>query len=77
MMKIESVTCIWMFESEINFWPARNGKKWSFELFKPNLLELGLFHPYFVSKCSFREILIIKIAILDQSKPISLILKIE
>ena len=37
---------------------------------------LGLFHPYFVCKCSFREISMIKIVILDQSKPISQILKI-
>ena len=36
--------------------------------------ELMLFHPYFVCKCSFREISMIKIVILDQSKPISLIL---
>ena len=42
-----------------------------------NLRELGLFHPYFVCKCSFREISIIKMLILDQGKPISLILKIE
>ena len=36
-----------------------------------------MIHPYFVCKCSFREISIIKIIILDQSKPISLILKKE
>ena len=45
--------------------------------FRPNLPQLGLFHPYFVCKCSFREILMIKIVILDQSKLISLILKIK
>ena len=39
--------------------------------------ELGLFHPYFVCKCSFREISMIKIVILDQRKPISIILKIK
>ena len=38
---------------------------------------LGLFHPYFVCKRSFREISMIKMVILDQSKPISLISKIE
>ena len=59
------------------FWAARNGKKWSFGLFRPNLHELGLFHPYFVCKCSFREISMIKMIILDQSKPISLILKMK
>ena len=35
----------------------------------PNLCELVLFHPYFVCKCSFREISMIKMVILDQSKP--------
>ena len=57
------------------FLEARNGKKLSFGLFRPNQRELRLFHPYFVCKCSFKEISIIKIAILDQNKPISLILK--
>ena len=52
-------------------------KKWNFEFFRPNLRELWLFHPYFVCKCSYREISMIKIVILDQSKPISLILKIK
>ena len=61
----------------MNFWAARNGKKWNFGLFRPNLRELGLFQPWFVCKCSFREISIIKMVILDQSKPILLILKIE
>ena len=42
-----------------------------------NLHELELFHPYFECKCSFREISMIKIVILDQSKPISAILKTE
>ena len=55
-------------------------QKWDFffffGLFRPNLHELGLFHPYFICKCSFREISIIKMVILDQSKPMSLILKI-
>ena len=76
-MKIEPVTCIWMFVCVINFWAARNGKIWSFGLFRPNLRELGLFHPYFVCKYSFREISMIKIVISDQSKLISLYLKKE
>ena len=56
---------------------ARNGKKLSFGIFRHNLRELGLFHPYFVCKCSFRVISMLKIVILNQSKPILLILKIE
>ena len=55
-------------------WAARNGKKWNFG---PNLHELGLFHPYFLCKCSFREISMIKMVIVDKSTSISLILKIE
>ena len=55
------------------FWAAWNGKKWRFWLFRPNLPQLGLFHPYFVCKSSFRVILMIKMVILDQNKPISLI----
>ena len=35
----------------------------------------GYFIQYFVCKCSFREISMTKIVILDQSKPILLILK--
>ena len=78
MMKIEPVTFIWMFVCAMNFWAGRNGKKkWNFELFRFNLCELGLFHPYFVCKCSFREISMKKMVILDQSKPIMLILKIK
>ena len=73
-MKIEPMTCIWMFVYAINFWATRNGKKWNFGLFRPNLSELGLFHPYLECKCTIREISMIKIIILDQSK---LILKIE
>ena len=59
------------------FWAARNGEKWSFGLFRPNLPQLGLFHPDFVCKSSFRAISMIKTVILDQSQPISLILKIK
>ena len=77
MMKIEPVTCIRIFVCAMNFWAARNGKKLSFGLFMPNLPQLGLhvFHSYFVCRCSFREISMIKMVILDQSKPILLILK--
>ena len=52
-------------------------KKFNFGLFRPNLCELGLFHPYFVCKCSFRVISMIKMVIGDQSKPILLYLKIK
>ena len=41
----------------------------------PTCMSLGYFIQYFVCKCSFREITMIKIVILDQSKPISLYLK--
>ena len=64
--------CVWN-----KFLAARYGKKLSFVLFRPKLLGLGLFHLYFVCKCSFREISMIKMVILDQNKQISLILKIE
>ena len=59
------------------FWAARNGKKWSFGLFRPNLPQLGLFHPYFVCRSSFRVISMIETVIFDQNMPISLILKIK
>ena len=74
-MKIERATCIWMFVNAMNFELPEMAKKWNFELFRPNLPQLGLFHPYFVCKSSFRVILMIKMVIFDQSKPISLILK--
>ena len=76
-MKIEPLTCIWMFVCAMNFWPGRNGNRWSFWFFRPNLPQLGPFHPYFVCKCCFRAISIIKMVILDQSKPILLYLKIK
>ena len=47
---------------------------WTFQAQPP---QLGLYHPNFVCKCSFREISMIKMVILDQSKPISLILIIK
>ena len=42
----------------------------------PNLRQLELFHPYFLCKSSFRVISMIKMVIWNQSKPISLYLKI-
>ena len=66
-----------MFLCVVNCCAARNGKQLNFKLFNPNLRELGLFHPHFVCKSSFRESSKIKMVILDQSKPISLILMIE
>ena len=72
-MKIEPVTYIWMFVYAMNFELPEMAKKWSFGLFRPNLPQLGLIHPYFVCKSSARIISMIKMVILDQSKPISLI----
>ena len=43
----------------------------------PNLPQSGLFHPYFLCKSSFRVISMIKMVIWDQSKPISLYLKMK
>ena len=56
------------------FGAAWNGKKVKFGIFHAQPAS-GLFHPCFVSKSSFIVISMIKIVILDQSKPISLILK--
>ena len=75
MMKIDPMTCIWMFGYAMNFELPEMAKKLSFGLFRPNLPQLGLSHPYFVCKSSFRVISMIKMVILDQSKPKSLILK--
>ena len=76
-MKIERMTFIWTFIFTMNFELPEMSKKWSYRFFRPNLPQLGLFHPYFVCKCSFRVISMIKIVILDQSKPISLYFKIK
>ena len=76
-MKIEPVTYIWMFVYVLNFELPEMPKKWTLDFSGPNLPQLGLFHPYFVCKSSFRVISMIKIVILDQSKPISLILRIK
>ena len=63
-----------MFVCALNSLAAR---KLNFGLFRPYPHELKLFNLYYVYKCSFREISMIKMVILDQSKPILLILKIE
>ena len=64
-----------MFYDE--FIAAINVKKLSCGFFRPNLPQLGLFRPYFVCESSFRVISMRKMVILDQSKPISLLLKIK
>ena len=74
-MKIDPVTYIWMFVYAMNFELPEMAKKLSFGIFRPNLPQLGLFHSYFVCKSNFRVISMIKIVILDQSKPIPRILK--
>ena len=58
-----------------DFRAPRNGKKVKFLTFQAQPAQLGLFHPYFLYKSSFRVISMIKMVILDQSKPISLYLK--
>ena len=74
-MKIEPVTCICVCNE---FWAARNGKKVKFVIFQAQPASvIGFFHPYFVCKSSFRVISMIKMVIVDQSKPISLYLKIK
>ena len=52
-------------------------KFWTFQAQPDSVRPLRLFHPYFVSKTSFSVISMIKIVILYQSKPISLILKVK
>ena len=74
-MKIEPVTYLWMFVYAKNFELPEMAKMWHFGLFRPNLPQLELCHAYFVCKSSFRVISMIKMVILDQSKPISLIFK--
>ena len=76
-MKIERLTCIWMFVYAMIFELPEMAKMWSFGHFRPNLPQLGLFHLYFLGKSSFRVILMRKIVILDQSKPITLYLKMK
>ena len=76
-MKIEPVGSVWMFVCAMNIWAVENGKNWHFWFFRPNLHELGLFNPYFVCICSFREISMMIMVIFDQNKPIWLISKNE
>ena len=57
----------------MNFELPEMSKKLSFGFSKINLPQLGLFHPYFVSKSCFRVISMIKMVILDQSRQIRLI----
>ena len=64
---------IWMFVFAINFELPEMSKKWTSNFSGPNLPQLGLFHPFFEGKSNFRVISMIKIVILDQTKPISLI----
>ena len=74
-MKIDLVTCIWMFVYAINFSAPRNEKKLIFDFSGPSCVSYRYFIWYFVCKYSFREISMTKMVILDQSKPISQILK--
>ena len=73
-MKIEPVTCIWMFGYAMNFELPEMARKWSFRLFTPNLPS-ELFHSYFVCKVALEWFQWQKIVILDQNKPKSQILK--
>ena len=74
-MKIEPVTCIWVFVCAMNFWAARNAQNEVFDFSSPTCV--GLFHSYFGCKCNFREISMIKMVISYQNKQIWLILKIK
>ena len=73
-MKIERMTCIWMFVYVMNFELPEIDKKLSFGFFRPNLPQ-GYFIHILNEKSSFMVISMIKMVILDQSKPISLYLK--
>ena len=55
-MKIEPVACISMLGCAMKFKLPEMEKNDFFLLFMPHLRELVLFHPYFVCKCSIREI---------------------
>ena len=66
-----------MFVYAMIFELPEMAQKWSLGFFRPNLPQLGLFHPYFVSKSSFRVTPMITMVIMEQSKPISLYLKIK
>ena len=59
------------------FWAARNGKKVKFGTFQAQPTSVRVISYIFVCKKFFRVISMIKMVILDQSKPISLYLKIQ
>ena len=64
-----------MFMYAMNFELPQMATKMKFLIFQGQHASVGLFHPYFICKSSFIIISMIKNVILDQSKPISLILK--
>ena len=66
-----------MFVYAMNFDLPEMAKNESLGFFRPNLPQLGLFHPYFEGKNIFRVISMIKMVILNQGKPKSLYLKIK
>ena len=76
-MKIEPVTCISMFVYAMIFELPEMAKNEILNFSGPTCVSYGYFILYFICKCSFREISMIKMVILDQSKPISLYLKIK
>ena len=76
-MKIENVTCIWMFVYGMIFKLPEMAKNEVLGFSGPTCVSWGYFIQYFVCKCSFREISMITMVILDQSKPLSLYLKIK
>ena len=64
--------CVWD-----DFWASRNFKKVKFWTFQAQPASVRVISSIFLCKSSFRVISMIKIVILDQSKPISLYLKIK
>ena len=70
-----------MFVSAINFVCYKffelpeMAKNYILDFSSPTCVSWGYFIQYFVCKCSFREISMIKMVILDQSKPILLYLE--
>ena len=62
----------WPWNFIYNPWKLLYLSGWSWFQFSIQA-QLGLFHPYFVCKSSFRVISMIKMVILDRSKPILLI----
>ena len=62
-----------MFVYAMNFELPEMSKKVTLDFSGLNLPQLGLFHPYFVCKSSFRVSSMIKIVILDQTKTICLV----